>query len=37
MAVTQKNADFLDVTLCGSSTERPFEGTYRPHQQGDKK
>jgi hypothetical protein len=35
-AMTMKNADFWDVTQCGSGKNRRFGGTYRHHHQGEK-
>jgi hypothetical protein len=36
-AVTTKIAVFLDVTPCGSCTDRRFGGTYRLHDYDDEK
>jgi hypothetical protein len=35
MAVTMKDAVFLDVTSCGSYKKKHFERTYRLHHQGE--
>jgi hypothetical protein len=34
-AVTMKNVDLCDVTLCGFCKKRCFEGAYSPHHQGE--
>jgi hypothetical protein len=35
-AVTMKNGDFSDVSMCGSCKNRRFRGIQRLHHQGDK-